>query len=145
MNIYPKGIRLQNFEVCYIRCNLRYFSLQIRNASAAPRMRKIAYLFINMIYFKILKTQVVSIPLGYIFIHQNLIFHQSVPLTVLSFIQINSVEWYLDRRPVCLPVHWSVGRSHHSSFQSLIRLSGQFLNHFVVCFTLLSFLFAPKS
>ena len=53
------------------------------DASAATRMRKIAHFFINMIYFETSKMQRVS-PLG-IFIHQiqNLIFHQSVPLSTL--------------------------------------------------------------
>ena len=77
--------------------------LKIRNASAATKMWKMvfwmAYFFINMIYWNF--KDVASIPWGYIFICQNLIFLQSVPLMeqwskIFDFFMtyINSIAHY---------------------------------------------------
>ena len=61
---------------------------QVRNASAATKMQKMAFrvaYFVHMNYFEIQRTQRVSPIRVYpysmgICMHQNLIFHQTVPL-----------------------------------------------------------------
>ena len=56
-----------------------------------------AYLFINMIYFEIQKTQRVSSKvLLHILIHQNIIFHQSVPLMYFYFLSRIARRWFPD-------------------------------------------------
>ena len=52
----------------------------------------VVFLYQNKVYFEILKALRVP-PLGYIFIHQNIIFHQSVPLSIVH--KKYPTEWYV--------------------------------------------------